>query len=82
MKSPKSSRNKVRELPPLPLVVRKLVKILNNEMSSAEDVMKVLTTDQALASKVLKLVNSSFYGMPRSPFPHAELGTGRQFCYK
>ncbi len=54
---------KIKDLPPLPLVVQKLVKTLDDENSSADDVMKVLTADQALASKVLKLVNSSFYGM-------------------
>lgn len=54
---------KIKDLPPLPLVVQKLVRTLDDDNSSADDVMKVLTADQALASKVLKLVNSSFYGM-------------------
>ena len=54
---------KIKELPPLPLVVRKLINIMENELSSAQDVKEVLSSDQALAGKVLKLVNSSFYGM-------------------
>ncbi len=54
---------KIKDLPPLPMVVQKLVRTLDDDNSSADDVMKVLTADQALASKVLKLVNSSFYGM-------------------
>lgn len=56
-------KKKIKELPPLPIVVHKLVKTLDDDNSSAEDVMKVLSSDQSLASKVLKLVNSSFYGM-------------------
>ena len=57
-------RSKIKDLPPLPTVVTKLVSIMGQEDSSADDVTKVLSTDQALAGKVLKLVNSSFYGMP------------------
>lgn len=57
-------RAKIKELPPLPTVVTKLVKIMDNERSSAEDVTKILSADQALAGQVLRLVNSSFYGMP------------------
>jgi len=55
----------MRNLPPLPEVTRQLMSVLNNENASASDVGKVLSSDQALAGKVLKLVNSSFYGVPR-----------------
>jgi putative nucleotidyltransferase with HDIG domain len=54
---------KIKELPPLPLVVQKLIKVMDSDMSSAEDISRVLSSDQAMASKVLKLVNSSFYGL-------------------
>lgn len=54
---------KIKELPPLPLVVQKLVKVMDDDRSSAGDISKVLSSDQAMASKVLKLVNSSFYGL-------------------
>ncbi len=54
---------KIKELPPLPLVVRKLIQTTDDDRSNAEDVQRVLSGDQALAGKVLKLVNSSFYGM-------------------
>ncbi len=55
----------MRNLPPLPEVTRQLMSVLNNEKASATDVAKVLSSDQALAGKVLKLVNSSFYGVPK-----------------
>lgn len=54
---------KIKELPPLPLVVHKLLQVTDDDRSNAEDVQGVLSADQALAGKVLKLVNSSFYGM-------------------
>ena len=55
----------MRNLPPLPEVTRQLMSVLNNDNASADDVAKVLSSDQALAGKVLKLVNSSFYGVPK-----------------
>lgn len=54
---------KIKELPPLPLAVRKLVAIMEDPDSSAGDVTEILSSDQALAGKVLKLANSSFYGL-------------------
>jgi len=55
--------NVMRNLPPLPQVTRQLLVVIRDEAASAEDVAKVLSSDQALAGKVLKLVNSSFYGV-------------------
>ena len=53
----------MRELPSLPLVVQKLLTIMNDPRSSLEDVTRVVSSDQALAGKMLKQVNSPFYGM-------------------
>ena len=55
---------RVRELPPLPLVIRELMSVMRKPESSADDITRVLSADQALAGKILRLVNSSFYGMP------------------
>jgi HD-like signal output (HDOD) protein len=55
----------MRHLPPMPQVTQKLLAVMRDENSSANDVTKVLSSDQALAGKVLKLVNSSFYGVPQ-----------------
>jgi len=54
--------DRMKNLPPLPTVTTKLLSIIRDERSSADDVNGVLSADQALAGKVLKLVNSSFYG--------------------
>lgn len=53
----------IKELPPLPLVVQKLLIVMEDDNSSADDISQVLNSDQAMTSKVLKLVNSSFYGL-------------------
>ena len=53
----------MRDLPPLPVAVQKLLAVMNDENSSADDVTQVLSSDQALAGKILRLVNSSYYGM-------------------
>ena len=53
----------MRDLPPLPTAVQKLLAVMRDETSSAADVNQVISSDQALAGKILKLVNSSYYGM-------------------
>jgi HD-like signal output (HDOD) protein len=53
----------IKKLPPLPLVAQRLAALTQQDTSSANDITQVLSSDQALASKVLKLANSSFYGM-------------------
>jgi HD-like signal output (HDOD) protein len=55
---------KITSIPTLPTVIERLTRLLQNPKTSAEEVGKAITTDQALASKVLKLVNSAFYGFP------------------
>lgn len=54
---------RIKNLPPLPLVAHKLITLMKQDDCSADDVTKILGSDQALAGKVLKLANSSFYGM-------------------
>lgn len=55
----------MENVPPMPVVTQKLLEVMRQDDSSAEDVTKVLSSDAALAGKILKLVNSSFYGVPR-----------------
>lgn len=53
----------IKELPPLPLVLHELLAVMRDAHCSTDQITRVLSTDQALASKILRLVNSSFYGM-------------------
>lgn len=54
----------ISSIPTLPSVIERLTRLLQNPKTSAEEVGKAITTDQTLASKVLRLVNSAFYGFP------------------
>jgi HD-like signal output (HDOD) protein len=55
---------KISTIPTIPTVLEKITLLLQNPQTSAEEIGRAITTDQALASKVLKLVNSAFYGFP------------------
>jgi HD-like signal output (HDOD) protein len=53
----------VSELPPMPQVADKARRIVADEHSSFSDLARVIETDQAIAARVLKLANSSYYGV-------------------
>jgi HD-like signal output (HDOD) protein len=55
----------VKNLPTLPGVVIKLTKMAEDPESTTEQMGKVISKDHVLAAKLLKLVNSSFYGFPQ-----------------
>lgn len=54
----------VRNLPALPQVTSKLLKVFNDAKAQAKDVGKIIESDQSLATQLLKQVNSPFYGFP------------------
>lgn len=60
----KSITKKIHSLPTLPPVVRKLTTMVESPDVTAQEVGKLISTDQVLSAKVLKLVNSPFYGFP------------------
>lgn len=56
---------RIDDLPTLPRTVLKITELVNNPKSSARDLAGVITDDQVLTARLLKLVNSSFYGFPQ-----------------
>lgn len=52
-------------LPPLPEVVMELMDYLQSDDVDAEEVQRMLSQDQVLVAKSLRIANSSFYGLPR-----------------
>ena len=52
------------ELPTLPAVIQKVTAVIERQGTSAEDIGRIIETDQALAVKVLRLANSAYYGFP------------------
>jgi putative nucleotidyltransferase with HDIG domain len=61
----KQITEKIIGLPTLPTVVTKMIELVDNPKTSASSLAKLISTDQALTAKILKLANSSYYGFPR-----------------
>lgn len=54
----------LEELPSLPLIVMEVNQLVSNPHTSLEALCELIKKDPALTSKILKLVNSSYYGIP------------------
>ncbi len=57
--------DELQDLPSLPAVVMRVMQSLNDPKTSASDLNQIISSDQALAAKLLRLVNSPYYGFPR-----------------
>lgn len=55
---------KLNDIPTLPIVASKVNELINNPNSSSSDIATVMKKDQVLTAKVLKLINSPYYGIP------------------
>lgn len=53
---------KIQKLPSLPQVVTKVLALVRDPKSSADDLQKIMAMDQSLSLKTMRLVNSAFYG--------------------
>lgn len=49
----------------LPKVTLKIIELVEDPSSTAQDLHNVISNDPALCSRILKVVNSAFYGLPR-----------------
>ncbi len=52
-------------LPPMPVVATRVMRELMSLEASADSLSKVIETDQALVTRILKIANSAFYGCAR-----------------
>ncbi len=72
--------NKSCELPPLPVVAAKVMRMVDDPMMDINALQDVIMTDQALTAQILKMANSAYYGMNRNVETVAEalvtLGSG------
>ncbi len=50
-------------LPPCPPVLNKVAEICRDPSSNARDLGSVIATDEALTSRLIKMVNSAYYGL-------------------
>jgi HD-like signal output (HDOD) protein len=64
---------KIVGLPTLPSMLQNINRLMLNPRTSAKEVAQLISSDPAIASKVLRVVNSSFYGFPNriSTITHA-----------
>ena len=53
------------DLPTIPVVATKVMQLIENEKATADELAKVVASDPAVAARVLKISNSSFYGCQR-----------------
>jgi len=63
----------IENLPTLPIMVQQIQKLINSPNSSMNQIGALISKDQAIAARVVRLVNSAFYGLGRkvSSIPQA-----------
>lgn len=66
------------ELPPMPQIVFKAHEIIDDPNSNTSELSDLIETDQAIATRVLKMANSAYYGMSGqvSSIQHASVVLG------
>lgn len=57
--------NSIRNLPSIPIVMFEVTKLLDNPMTSTNELGKIISKDQGLTAKILTVANSPLYGLPR-----------------
>ena len=56
---------KLGDLPELPIAANDVLRMINADSSDASSIARVISLDQALAARILRIANSSFYGLSR-----------------
>ncbi len=56
---------RVKDIPTLPSVVMQINRVLQDDGASLESVVSIIEKDPSLTTKLLRLANSSYYGMSR-----------------
>ncbi len=54
----------ITQIATLPEVTLQIIRLVEDPDSSAQDLNKIITNDPALGARILKVVNSAFYGLP------------------
>jgi HD-like signal output (HDOD) protein len=60
-----SAISDISHIATLPEITLKIIELVEDPSSTAQDLHKVIANDPALCSRILKVVNSAFYGLPR-----------------
>lgn len=59
-----SAIREISHIATLPEITLKIIELVESPSSTAQDLHKVIANDPALCSRILKVVNSAFYGLP------------------
>lgn len=59
-----SAVQEISHIATLPEITLKIIELVEDPDSTAQDLHQVISNDPALCSRILKVVNSSFYGLP------------------
>ncbi|MEW6235023.1 MAG: HDOD domain-containing protein [Candidatus Omnitrophota bacterium] len=62
---PEKIVQEIDDIPPLPSIVVKVMQLIRDPESTAKQLTDVISQDQALTGNILRLCNSSYYGLPR-----------------
>jgi HD-like signal output (HDOD) protein len=54
---------KIENLPTLPIIVQQIQKLIASPNSNIAQIAAIITKDQAISARVIRLINSAFYGM-------------------
>ena len=56
---------RVSSVATLPAIALRIMRIAEDPAATSDDLQRALASDPALAARVMKVVNSAFYGRPR-----------------
>ena len=56
--------SRMNELSSLPEITTRIIQVVEDPKSAAQDMHDIVKNDPALATRILKVVNSAFYGLP------------------
>ena len=61
----KKVKDSIEKMPTLSPLTHKIVQVANDRRSSAQDLTDVIQLDPVLTAKVIKMVNSAYFGLPQ-----------------
>jgi len=60
----KEAISEISHIATLPEVTLKIIRLVEDPDATAQDLNRIITNDPALGARILKVVNSAFYGLP------------------
>jgi HD-like signal output (HDOD) protein len=60
-----SAVRSIAHIATLPEITLRIIELVEDPASTAQDLHNIIASDPALCSRILKVVNSAFYGLPR-----------------